>query len=116
MCPLKNIVLLCLSQEEMISFWFYVFLREVMVRPLRSVIIRAWNLMRATQASALTPGKCLELHVTILLILWLQYGVRMHRMPRSTIFAEICGIQQSTLYELLYPIMQCYGLDFPFPK
>lgn len=53
-------------------FGFYVFLREVMVRPLQSAIIRAWNLMRATPASALIPGKCLEIHATIL-VLCLQY-------------------------------------------
>jgi len=90
MCPLKNIVLLCLSQEEMISFWFYIFLREVMVRPLQSVIIRAWNLMRATQASVLTPGKCLELNVTILLILLLGFRDFLYAFnatgPEQTVF------------------------------
>ncbi len=70
MCPLKNIVL-CLSQEEMMCafhFGFYVFLREVMVRPLQSAIIRAWNLTRATPASVLIPGKYSEMHATILLV------------------------------------------------
>jgi len=110
MCPLKNIVLLCLSQEEMISFWFYIFLREVMVRPLQSVIIRAWNLMRATQASVLTPGKCLELNVTILLILCLQYVYCM--VFECIEYLEVLYLPKTVAHCTNYRI----PLDSPFPK